>query len=314
MRVLIGGASGMVGKALASYLVDQECPVVKLVRQPVKDELTEIFWDIDQKKLDEKKLEGFDAVVHLGGANIANKAWTRKYKKLIMDSRVKSTELLVDRLSKLKKKPKVLIVASGLNIYGQTLKDAEPFSEFSAEKGTDFLADVVKEWEKAAKKATDAGIRVCFMRFGAVIGPGGGLLKTVLPIFRWAAGGKMGNGKQKLSWVGLEDAVAAIHHCIKDDTFNGPVNVCTENPVSNKEFTKAMAKAVGMPAFFPVPTFAVRTLFGEMGEILMLSSIAAAPEKLLKSGFEFSQPTMRECLNYQLKVDIEDPNASDTKE
>ena len=305
MKTLISGSSGMIGKALSSHLINHDCSVVRLVRRPVIDELMEVSWDIDKGEIDSSKLEDFDAVIHLGGVNVADKQWTRGQKAKIMSSRVKSTALLSETLSKLTNKPKVFIIASGINIYGENELDAEPFTETSSELGIDFLAEVVRSWEEATKLAQAAGIRVCFVRLSAVLGPTGGLLCKVLPMFKMAAGGRLGNGKQMMSWISIEDAVAAIHHCLIKDEISGPVNLCTKNVVSNREFTKALAKAVGMPSFIILPAFIITTVLGEMGSALMLSSITCSPSKLEKTGFEFTQPTLRECLNFQLKVDVQ---------
>lgn len=303
MRVLMGGASGMVGKALSEFLIRHECPVVKLVRRPVQNEITEIFWDPDKGVLDESQLEEFDAIIHLGGYNIAKRVWTGRVKRRIKDSRVNSTKLLAEAVAGLKSKPKIFITASGMNIYGYTEDENKPFDENSPENGTDFLSEVVHDWEKAAKPARDVGVRVVHARFSAVIGRTGGLLKKVLPVFRMAAGGKLGNGKQIMSWVDLDDAVEVLWHCMQTEKISGPVNVVSPNPVTNKEFTKALARAVGLPAFIPVPEFIVKTVFGEMGEVLMLSSIKCTSSKL--NEFEFKYPTIRESLNNQLGTSVE---------
>ena len=312
MRVLIGGASGMVGKALSEFLIRNDCPVVKLVRRPVTNELTEIYWNPDKGELDESLLKEFDAVVHLGGFNVAKKVWTPRVKKTILESRVKSTKLLSEKLASVSDKPKVFITASGMNIYGYTTDPEKPFTENSPENGQDFLSDVVKEWEGATKAAKDAGIRVVHARFSAILGKSGGLIKKVLPIFRMAAGGKLGNGKQIMSWVDLDDAVGILWHCLQTEAIKGPVNVATENPITNKEFTKALAKAVGLPAFLPMPAFFVKTIFAEMGEVLMLSSISCKSSKLDEYKFKF--PTIRESLNNQLGANVKGEDGEDSKE
>lgn len=309
MRVLMGGASGMIGRALSEFLIRNECPVVKLVRRPVQNDITEIYWDPEKGELDEKKLGEFDAVIHLGGYNIAQKVWSSRVKKRILNSRVKSTELLASKLASLKSKPKTFIVASGMNVYGYTKEGDEAFTESSKLNGTDFLSSVVREWEAASKAASNAGIRVVNARFSAVLGKSGGLLKKMLPVFRMAAGGRLGNGKQIMSWVDLNDAVGIIWHCMQNEDIRGPVNVTAPNPLSNKEFTKALSKAVGLPAFLPVPEFIIKTVFAEMGEVLMLSSIKCASEKL--GDYEFKYPTVRESLNIQLGVNVEGPEVKE---
>ncbi|MCM8524964.1 MAG: TIGR01777 family oxidoreductase [Lentisphaeraceae bacterium] len=311
MRVLMGGASGMIGSSLSEFLIRHECPVVKLVRRKVSNDITEIYWDPEKGELDESKLEEFDAVIHLGGFNIAKKVWSSKVKKRILETRVKSTQLLAEKISKLKNKPKVFITASGMNIYGYTKGDAEPFTEKSKETGHDFLADVVRQWEAATKPAKDADIRVIHARFSAVLGKEGGLLKKVLPIFRMAAGGRLGKGHQIMSWVDIDDAVEILWHCLQNESISGPVNVASPNAVTNREFTKALAKAVGLPAFLPMPEFMIKTIFAEMGEVLMLSSIKCVSSKL--GDYEFKYPTIRESLNNQLGVNVE-ASESENKE
>ena len=312
MRVLMGGASGMVGSALSEFLIRHDCPVVKLVRRKVTNDITEIFWDPEKGELDESKLEEFDVVIHLGGFNIAKKIWTSRIKKKILESRVKSTALLADKISKLNNKPKVFITASGMNIYGYTEDGDEAFTESSKELGQDFLADVVRKWEGAAKPAADAGIRLIHARFSAVLGKEGGLLKKVLPIFRMAAGGRLGKGHQIMSWVDIDDAVGVLWHCLQEESISGPVNVASPNPVTNRAFTKALAKAVGLPAFLPMPEFLIKTFFAEMGEVLMLSSIKCESTKLKE--FKFKYPTIRESLNNQLGVDVEGDTADKPEE
>ena len=320
MRVLMGGASGMIGKALSEFLIRHECPVVKLVRRPVTNDITEIFWDPEKGEIDESKLVDFDIVIHLGGFNIAKKVWSSRVKKRILNSRVKSTKFLAEKISSLSTKPKLFIVASGMNIYGYSKDGEEPFTESSKENGTDFLSEVVREWENACSPAVSAGIRVVNTRFSAVIGKSGGLLKKVLPVFKMAAGGRLGSGKQIMSWVDLDDLTGIIWHCIQNEDIKGPLNVVSPHPVTNKDFTKALSKAVGLPAFLPVPEFIIKTVFAEMGEALMLSSINCSSEKL--ADYEFKYPTIRESLNNQLGVDVEgdkeqetsQENSEDTKE
>ena len=312
MRVLMGGASGLVGKSLSECLIRHKCPVVKLVRRPVTNDITEIFWDPEKGELDESKLEEFDVIIHLGGFNVAKKVWTSRVKKKILESRVKSTQLLADKISKLKNKPKIFLVASGMNIYGYTKKDEEPFTESSKASGDDFLADVVKEWEAAANSASSSGVRVVNARFSAVIGKDGGLLKKMLPVFRMAAGGRLGKGNQVMTWVDVDDAVGIIWHCLQQESISGPVNICSPNPVTNKEFTKGLSKAVGLPAFLPMPVFVIKTVFAEMGEVLMLSSIKCASSKL--DEYEFKFPTIRESLNNQLGVSVEADDSLNVEE
>ena len=294
----------MLGSALTKWLVHHNCPVVKLVRRPVKDKVCEVFWDPIKKEIDSSKLIDVDVVIHLAGENVASGLWTSKKKKSIMDSRVKSTEFLAEMISKMSVKPKLLITASGVNIYGYNDSEDEAFSEESPENGKDYLSQVVRKWEGAAQPVKDLGIRTCHIRLGAVLSPNGGLIKKTLPIFKFGVGGKLGSGKQMMAWVDLDDAVGAVWQCMQNDSLEGPVNVVAPEAISNKEFTKAYSKAVGMPNFIPAPKFILSNFLGEMAECLMLSSIKCTPGKLLESGYEFKYPTIRESLNHQLDSSV----------
>ena len=314
MKVLLTGSSGMLGTALTKWLVRQGYPVVKLVRRPVKDKICEVFWDPVKKEVDHSKLLDFDAVIHLAGENVASGLWTSGKKKKIMDSRVQSTEFLVEVIDKMAVKPKVFISASGINVYGNNSSEDEPFSEKSPALGKDYLSEVVKKWEAAAKPLKMKGIRTCHLRLGAVLSPTGGLLKKVLPIFKFGAGGRLGSGKQMMSWIDLEDAVGSVWHCLQTEEIEGAVNLVAPECVSNKAFTKALAKAVGMPAIIPTPEFILSGFLGDMAECLMLSSIKCAPLKLVENGYQFKYPTLRESLNFQLKSEVPEDVVASTAE
>ncbi len=306
MRVLIGGASGMVGKALTELLIKNGHPVVKLVRCPVKNELSEIFWDPEKGIINKNELDEFDVVVHLGGYNVAKNSWSKKIKQKIKESRVKSTALLAKTLSSLENKPKLFINASGINIYGYNENINESVDENSPARGKDFLSEVIQEWEGATQPLKDAGIRVVHARFSAVLSPSGGLLGKVLPIFKMAAGGKLGSGKQILSWIDLEDAVGVLYHCMNNEKLYGAVNIVAPKPVTNKEFTKTLATAVGLPALIPMPEILIKSIFAEMGETLMLASINCKSNKLNDYNFKF--PTLSDCLNHQLEINVSTNN------
>ena len=304
MKVLLSGGGGMVGKALTAWLVRHDCPVVRLVRRPVVDELTEIFWNPLKKEVDSSKLVGFDIVIHLAGYSVAAGLWSLKTKKKILDSRVAGTELLATEILKMANPPKLFMTASGVHVYGRNGADDEAFDEESPEKGDDFLSEVIRKWEKAAVPVKESGVRTCHLRLGAVLSPTGGMLKKMLPAFKFAAGGRMGNGKQQLSWIDLQDCIRSIWHCIETEDISGAVNVVAPEVVSNKQFTKALAQAVGMPAFLPVPEFILSGFLGDMADCLMLASIKCSPSKLQSSGFEFEYGTLREALNHQLQSNV----------
>lgn len=269
MQILITGASGFIGSALVSFLETKGHQVGRLTR-----------------KEPPPNLENFDAVVHLAGENIFGR-WTKTKKDKILNSRVKGTKLLCETLAKLKQPPNVLISASAIGYYGN--RGDEILNEESA-PGSDFLAQVCREWEGATKTAKDKGIRVVNLRFGIVLGKEGGALKQMLLPFKLGLGGKMGNGHQWMSWIALDDLLNVILFAIEKENLQGPVNAVSPNAVTNAEFTKALGRALNRPTIFPLPAFAAKLVFGEMAEALLLSSARVLPNKLIDTGFQFRYP------------------------
>jgi uncharacterized protein (TIGR01777 family) len=249
--------------------------------------------------VDESKMDGVDAVVHLAGENIAAGRWTEERKKRIRESRVVGTQRLCETLGRLTNKPKVVVVASAIGFYGA--RNDEVLTETSP-AGEGFLPEVCEAWEASAQPAIDAGIRVVHPRIGVVLAAKGGALATMLPAFKMGVGGRVGSGKQYMSWVSLDDVVGIIHHLIFTDDISGPVNAVAPNPVTNAEFTKALGRVLRRPTLLPVPKTAIKMLFGEMGEKLVLQGARVIPDKLQKSGFEFLHTDLETALRAELGI------------
>lgn len=235
-------------------------------------------------------MEGIDAVVHLAGENVSGLRWTDEKKKAIRDSRVLGTRSVVDAISKLKDRPKVLVAASAIGFYGE--RGEEEMSE-SSTAGHGFLADVAKEWEGEARRAEDAGIRTVLLRTGIVLSKDGGALGTMLTPFKMGMGGVVGSGKQWMSWISLDDHIAVINYVIENENIRGAVNAVSPDPVTNEEFTKTLGEVLSRPTFIPLPEFAVSMLMGEMGDALLLTSTKVMPKRLLDAGFEFKLPDLK---------------------
>ncbi|MBI2949363.1 MAG: TIGR01777 family protein [Verrucomicrobia bacterium] len=285
MKVLIGGSSGLIGSALVTALSQQDHQVARLLRTSAPRGSADLCWNPDTGALDTTRLEGFDAVVHLGGRNLASGRWTQALKTDIRESRVRSTQLLATALSALRNPPRVFISASGVSIYGN--RGAEILTEASS-VGAGFLAEVAREWEEATRLAAERAIRVVNLRLGLVLSPQGGALAKMRLPFKFGLGGVVGNGDQYWSWIALEDTVRAIHHALVTDSLSGPLNLVSPNPVTNREFTRALGAALGRPTIFPVPAFVARIALGEMADEALLASTRVLPARLMASGFKFS--------------------------
>ncbi len=296
MKVLISGASGLVGGALVPHWTAAGHTVLRLVRGKTPGE-GEIGWDPREGKLEPSDLEGVDAVVHLAGENIASGRWTAARKREIRDSRVRGTRLVAEALAKCERAPRVLVAASAIGFYGN--RGEEELTEDS-ESGEGFLAEVCREWEEASGAAREHGIRVVNARIGVVMSKKGGALKKMLMPFRLGLGGRIGSGRQSMSWISLDDLVLVLDRVLNDDSLSGPVNAVSPNPVSNAEFTRTLGRALGRPTIFPMPAFAARLAFGEMGDELLLSSQRVVPRKLLDAGFEFRYPALEDALRHVL--------------
>ncbi|TWU30137.1 TIGR01777 family oxidoreductase [Bythopirellula polymerisocia] len=295
--ILITGASGLIGSALTKAFEADGHKVVRAVREQVQNPEQEIHWSPVLGEIDQQALEGVDAVVHLAGANIAGKRWTADYKRRILESRTQGTHLISDTIAKLECKPRVFLCASAIGYYGD--RGSAELDESSA-PGDDFLSEVCLQWERASQPAKDAGIRTVNTRIGVVLSPDGGALKSMLFPFKMGAGGVIGDGKQTMSWIALDDVVAAMQFLLTQDSISGPVNLVSPQPATNREFTKTLGKVLGRPTILPMPAFAARLAFGEMADALLLSSTRVVPERLLAGGFSFKYPQLDKALEHLL--------------
>lgn len=290
MKILIAGASGLVGKHLVEFFRNKGYSVLTLNRsQALQDE---IFWDPEKGRLDPAQVENFDAFINLSGENIAGR-WNANKKEKILDSRLRATETIVKAIGMLKAPPRVLINASAVGYYGsqgdQILTEESP-------SGEGFLAQVCREWEAAALEASQKGVRVALVRFGTVLSPKGGALAQMLTPFKLGMGGVIGSGKQYISWIDINDLAEAIEFVLTHENIQGPVNLVSPNPVTNEEFTKILGGVLKRPTILPIPASAVRFMFGEMADELLLSSARVLPSKLLQAKFSFRFPSLEPAL------------------
>ena len=291
MKIIISGASGLIGKRLVEQLQQHGHDVVRLVRRAAST--GEIMWDPKAGVLSASALEGADAVIHLSGAGIGDKRWTSSYKREILESRTITTSLIANTIANMNRKPSVFLSGSAIGIYGP--RKEEQLTEVSTH-GTSFLADVCEQWEHAAKPASDAGIRTVLLRTGIVLTTKGGALKKQLPLFQLGLGGKFGNGKQWQSWISIDDEVGAIEHLLTANV-SGAVNLTAPNPVTNAEFTKVLASVLKRPAIVPVPTFAPKiVLGGELADALLFTGQRVIPAALNASGYSFKHSTLESAL------------------
>ena len=294
MKIVVSGATGLVGSNLVAHLKSSGHQVFKLVRSNQRDD--DIPWTPYEKRVDKKSLQGAEAVVHLSGENIASR-WTKAKKRRIRESRLLTTTFLCETLAELKQPPKVLVCASAVGFYGDR---GDEVVDENSNPGSDFLADVCQEWEAATESATAGGIRVVNLRIGVILSPAGGALAKMLLPFKMGAGGVMGSGNQYWSWISIDDVAGAILHTITTQSLKGPVNAVSPNPVTNREFTKILGHVLSRPTIFPMPAFAARLVFGEMGDALLLASTRVKPAKLLESGFQFQNQDLENALRHLL--------------
>jgi uncharacterized protein len=295
-RILVSGVSGPIGASLLPSLETRGYEVTRLVRGAVTGE-GQISWN-PAKSISPHAVTGFDAVVHLAGESIVGR-WTDEKKLKIRNSRVAGTAALAAALAQARAKPQVFVCSSAIGYYGD--RADEVLNEASA-PGAGFLPDVCREWEAATKAAADAGIRTVRMRTGVVLSPKGGALGKMLTPFKMGVGGKIGNGRQWMSWIDVQDMVGAIHHILKSDLLQGPVNMVAPKPVTNAEFTNTLASVLSRPAIFPMPAFVVKLAFGEMGETVLLGSQRVEPAQLVASGYPFRFSDLRASLENILKT------------
>lgn len=297
MRILMTGGSGLVGTALATELRASGATVNRFVRPESKAAQGDVTWNPATGEGNFACAEGADAVVNLAGASIGGGRWTSKRKALLRSSRVDLALQLIAALARLKTPPKIFVSASAIGYYGD--RGEESLTEASP-SGQDFLAALSRDWEAAATKAEQFGARTVILRFGIVLAKNAGALPQMMMPFKMGVGGRIGSGKQWMSWVALDDAIAAIRAAIADASMRGPVNIVAPNPARNAEFTKTLARVLHRPAIFPAPAFALRLLLGEMADALLLSSQRVVPQKLMEQGFRFQyaelEPALRRAL------------------
>jgi uncharacterized protein len=296
-KIILSGASGLVGSHLLQSLAGQGLTTLQLVRKTPSG-VSQVSWEPRSAApvANPAALEGADAAIHLSGANLAAHRWTAAYKRELVSSRVESTQALVRLFRQLRQPPRILLCASATGFYGD--RGDAVVTEASGQ-GKGFLADLCAAWDAAANAAREIGMRVVNLRFGAILAPEDGALGKMLPIFRMGLGGKLGSGKQWMNWIALADVVRAVEFLMTQPE-DGPFNVVAPNPVTNADFTQTLCKVLRRPAFLTVPAFALRLAFGEIADEALLTSTRALPERLLKAGFHFEFPALEGALRAML--------------
>jgi uncharacterized protein len=293
-QILVSGVSGPIGAVLLPSLKTGGYEVTRLVRGAVTGD-NQISWN-PSRPISPDMVSGFNAVIHLAGESIVGR-WTKTKKTNIRESRVAGTTALAEALAQAKDKPEVFVCSSAIGYYGD--RGNEVLNEQS-KPGVGFLAEVCRQWEAATHAAASAGIRTVQMRTGVVLSPRGGALGAMLTPFKMGLGGRIGDGQQWMSWIDVQDMVGAINHIMNSD-LRGPVNMVAPKPVKNVEFTKTLARVLSRPAIFPMPAFAVKLAFGEMGETVLLGSQRVEPSQLVMSGYPFRFTDLRASLENNLK-------------
>ncbi len=297
MRLVISGASGLVGARLAAFLAAGGHRVDRLVRRDPQSGRTDIRWRPEAGEIDAPALEGVDAVVHLAGASIAAGRWTSARKEAIRRSRVEGTRLLAETVARLSRPPSVVVSASAIGYYGS--RGDESLTEDSP-AGDGFLAEVCQAWEAAADPARHAGVRVVTLRMGMVLAASGGALGRMLLPFKLGLGGVVGSGRQYVSWIALGDLVSAIHHVLLAAGVTGPVNAVAPVPVTHRDFVRTLGRVLRRPTLAPLPAPIVRLLLGEMGQALLLDGARVLPARLQAAGFRFRHPVLESALRAEL--------------
>jgi len=296
VNILITGASGLIGSTLVEHFVNDGHSIFSLQRNKNNDSAS--FWNFERLKTEGSSLE-FDAVIHLAGENIADGRWTRRKKARILNSRIDGTRELAEFCSALEHKPEVFISASAIGYYGS---QGDTLLDETSITGTNFVAEVCREWEKASRNTEQAGIRVVNARIGMVLSGKGGTLSTMLPSFKLGIAGIVGDGKQYVSWIDIRDIVSITRFIMSDPTIAGPVNLVSPHPATNHEFTKTLGKVLKKPTIMRMPAFVARTVFGQMGSELVLSSTRVKPKVLTDKGYTFVAETLEESLRYCLQA------------
>lgn len=295
MRILVTGASGFLGRRMVAELGRRRHAVLRLTRGPADPADPRLLsWDPAKGFPDEGALEGLDAVIHLAGEGIADRRWTEDHLMRVRESRIQGTRTLLDALARRQAKPKILLAASAVGIYGDRGEEDLPES---ARPGSGILASLCVDWEAEAARAHDFGLRVVHLRFGTVLAPDGGALRRMLLPFTLGLGGRLGSGKQWMSWISASDAVRAMIFLLERDASSGAYNLCAPNPVTNAQFTQSLRRALSRPALIPIPGFALRLFLGAMVDEVLLASQKAQPARLRAEGFTWGVPYIGEALN-----------------
>ncbi len=292
MTLAVTGAGGMIGRALCRALGAAGHAVIALVRRPTRTD-REVSWDPDDGISDQASLEGIDGVIHLAGENIAKGRWTQHRMEVIRRSRVDATRRLVRSLTTLSAPPRMFFCASAVGLYGNR---GDELLDESSPPGGGFLAEVCTAWEAAAAEAEQFAARRVSLRFGVVLSPSGGALAKMLPAFRWGLGAALGDGRQYVAWISIDDAIGAVLHLLDRDELHGAVNIVAPEPVRLSEFNRVLAETVHRPACLRVPRTVVRILLGQLAEETVLASARARPRVLLDGGYHFRHPRLAEAL------------------
>ena len=298
MRVAITGSTGLIGGALTASLLGEGHTVVRLVRRPPRGSqvpgLEEAEWRAEQGRVDTVALRGTEAVVHLAGEPIGPALWTRQRRAAIRRSRVRGTRALTQALARMSSPPPRLLSASGMHFYGDT---GGTVATEESPPGKGFLAEVCQDWERATRPAEEAGLSVAHLRTAVVLARSGGLLRTLLPLYRMGLGGRLGSGAQYMTWISLADQVGAIRFLLERPELTGPVNLCAPEPVTNAAFTEALGRALGRPTILPVPATAMPAALGDLAEETALIDLRARPKRLEEAGYSFLWPTVDSALS-----------------
>jgi uncharacterized protein (TIGR01777 family) len=309
MKLLVSGSTGFIGKALVPFATTSGHEVVRLVR--TSPGLGDVVWNPSNNEIDTGALDGFDGVVHLAGENLGARRWSASKKQRIRSSRVEGTRLLCETLAASSHPPKVLVCASAIGFYGD---QGDEILDETSGTSSGFLAEVVREWEEATEPCRANGIRVVNLRIGVVLSPAGGVLARLLPVFNSGAAGIVGNGKQYVSWISMDDLLRVILHAIEDERLAGPVNAVAPHPVTNGELTKTLGRVLGRPSLVRVPAFALRMALGELAEETVLASSRVIPKQLLQGNFSFRYPYLEPALRHVLGKNVATDRISNTME
>ena len=294
LRILVTGATGMVGRALCAYLETQGHEVHRITRRATSP--GDIVWEPEAGTLELPEGVDYDAAIHLAGENVADTRWSVEKKRRILESRRLGTRLLARTLAAMERPPAVLVSASGSGVYprGKDIHDE------SSLPGDHFLGRVCRVWEEETDAAKEAGIRVVLARIGVVLSPTGGALRKMLPIFLSGAGGPIGSGDQRLSWIAMDDVLDILHRATFETSWRGPINLTAPEPITNRDFSATLARVLNRPSFLPAPAAAVRTVFGEMADETLLADLAVVPEKLFSLGYSFRYTDLEAALRHIL--------------